>query len=213
MWFFVFSINFARTREGRPARRKLTELLVKSKKTLVTEPAAIFFVFQVNISCKTTSIILYFKYASFSVVTRKKRQNTNPHPDGNFFDDRFGLGILRDGICKTLYCILDSNHNVLKLHSRKSSWIFALYYRSRSLPKWTFGCASFIGQIIIFLDQTTAYAEAMKNEGDRYNENVKFPFLQFIAYWNIQLTPENSNLQGKSKKVRVIGSSHYRGEN
>ena len=96
MWFFVFSINFARTREGRPAPRKLTELLVKSKKTLVTEPAAIFFVFQVNISCKTTSIILYFKYASFSVVTRKKRQNTNPHPDGNFFDDRFGLGILRD---------------------------------------------------------------------------------------------------------------------
>ena len=98
MWFFVFSINFARTREGRPARRKLTELLVKSKKTLVTEPAAIFFVFQVNISCKTTSIILYFKYASFSVVTRKKRQNTNPHPDGNFFDDRFGLGILRDAV-------------------------------------------------------------------------------------------------------------------
>ena len=96
MWFFVFSINFARTREGRPARRKLTELLVKSKKTLVTEPAAIFFVFQVNISCKTTSIILYFKYAAFSVVTRKKRQNTNPHPDGIFFDDRFGLGILRD---------------------------------------------------------------------------------------------------------------------
>ena len=100
MWFFVFSINFARTREGRPARRKLTERLVKSKKTLVTEPAAIFFVFQVNISCKTTSIILYFKYASFSVVTRKKRQNTNPHPDGNFFDDRFGLGILRDELFK-----------------------------------------------------------------------------------------------------------------
>ena len=96
MWFFVFSINFARTREGRPARRKLTELLVKSKKTLVTDPAAIFFVFQVNISCKTTSLILYCKYASFSVVTRKKRQNTNPHPDGNFFDDRFRLGILRD---------------------------------------------------------------------------------------------------------------------
>ena len=89
MWFFVFSINFPRTREGRPARRKLTELLVKSKENLVTDPAAIFFVFQVNISCKTTSIILYFKYASFSVVTRKKRQNT--HPDGNFFDDRFGI--------------------------------------------------------------------------------------------------------------------------
>ena len=109
MWFFVFSINFARTREGRPARRKLTELLVKSKKTLVTEPAAIFFVFQVNISCKTTSIILYFKYASFSVVTRKKRQNTNPHPDGNFFDDRFGLGILRDDHVLRIWAFLRLN--------------------------------------------------------------------------------------------------------
>ena len=100
MWFFVLSINFAGTSEGRPARRKLTELLVKSKKYLVIDSAAIFFVFQVNISCKTTSIILYFKYASFSVVTRKKRQNTNPHPDGNFFVDRFGLGILCD-VCMT----------------------------------------------------------------------------------------------------------------
>ena len=27
----------------------------------------------------------------------------------------------------------------------------------------------------------------------------------------IQLTPDNSNLQGKSEKVRVIGSSNYRG--
>ena len=27
---------------------------------------------------------------------------------------------------------------------------------------------------------------------------------------NVQLTPDNSNLQGKSKKVRVIGSSSYR---
>ena len=96
MWLFVFSINFAQTREGRPARRKLTELLVKSEKNLVTDSAAIFFVFQVNISCKTTSIILYFKYASFSVITRMKRQNTNPLPEGNFFVDRFGLGILRD---------------------------------------------------------------------------------------------------------------------
>ena len=112
MWFFVFSINFARTREGRPARRKLTELLVKSKKTLVTEPAAIFFVFQVNISCKTTSIILYFKYASFSVVTRKKRQNTNPHPDGNFFDDRFGLGILRDDVVRVIYTIKHTSKSV-----------------------------------------------------------------------------------------------------
>ena len=96
MWFFVFSFNFARTREGRPARRKLTELLVKSKNILSPIPPPSFFVFGVKISCKTTSITLYFKYASFSVVTRKKRQNTNPHPDGNFFVDRFGLGILRD---------------------------------------------------------------------------------------------------------------------
>ena len=122
MWFFVFSINFARTREGRPARRKLTELLVKSKKTLVTEPAAIFFVFQVNISCKTTSIILYFKYASFSVVTRKKRQNTNPHPDGNFFDDRFGLGILRDGT-KVLLCPDEPNQTLTWLAFLSASGI------------------------------------------------------------------------------------------
>ena len=27
----------------------------------------------------------------------------------------------------------------------------------------------------------------------------------------IQLTPDNSNLQGKSEKVRVIGSSNHRG--
>ena len=67
------------------------------EKNLVTDPAAIFFVFQVNISCKTTSIILYFTYASFSVLTRKKRQNTN-HPDGNFFVDCFGLAILRDAV-------------------------------------------------------------------------------------------------------------------
>ena len=120
MWFFVFSINFARTREGRPARRKLTELLVKSKKTLVTEPAAIFFVFQVNISCKTTSIILYFKYASFSVVTRKKRQNTNPHPDGNFFDDRFGLGILRD-VAPVGFELTTSRRHFNRL-SHEASW-------------------------------------------------------------------------------------------
>ena len=88
MWFFVFSINFARTREGRPARRKLTELLVKSKKTLVTDPAAIFFVFYPFLCFNSSMLHL--------VWSRKKRQNTNPHPDGNFFDDRFGLGILRD---------------------------------------------------------------------------------------------------------------------
>ena len=81
---------------GGPRGENLQNFLWSRKKPLVTDLAAIFFVFQVNISCKTTSIILYFKYASLSVVTRKKGQNTNPHPDGNFFDDRFGLGILRD---------------------------------------------------------------------------------------------------------------------
>ena len=29
----------------------------------------------------------------------------------------------------------------------------------------------------------------------------------------IQSTPDNSNLQGKQKKVRFIGSSSYRGQN
>ena len=81
---------------GGPRGENLQNFLWSRKKNLVIDPAAIFFVFQVNISCKTTSIILYFKYASFSVVTRKKRQNTNHHPDGNFFVDRFRLGILRD---------------------------------------------------------------------------------------------------------------------
>ena len=46
MWFFVFSINFARTREGRPARRKLTELLVKSKKLLSPSPPPSFLFFK-----------------------------------------------------------------------------------------------------------------------------------------------------------------------
>ena len=35
-------------------------------------------------------------YASFTSVMAKKRQNTNPYPDGNFFVDLNGLGILRD---------------------------------------------------------------------------------------------------------------------
>ena len=32
----------------------------------------------------------------------------------------------------------------------------------------------------------------------------------FLLIFSIQSTPDNSNLQGKSKKVRVIGSSSYR---
>ena len=35
-------------------------------------------------------------YASFTSVMAKKRQNTNPYPDGNFFVDLNGLGILRN---------------------------------------------------------------------------------------------------------------------
>ena len=31
-----------------------------------------------------------------------------------------------------------------------------------------------------------------------------------VAYERVQSTPDNSNLQGKSKKARVIGSSSYR---
>ena len=31
-----------------------------------------------------------------------------------------------------------------------------------------------------------------------------------ICQFQIQSTPDNSNLQGKSKKVRVIGGSSYR---
>ena len=123
MWFSVLSINFARTREARPTRRELTERLVKSeKKTLLSPiPPPSFFVFQVNISCKTTSIILYFKYASFSVVTRKKRQNANPHPDGNFFDDRFGLGILRDGYPFQFCRCISREQKILLFYSHDAS--------------------------------------------------------------------------------------------
>ena len=32
----------------------------------------------------------------------------------------------------------------------------------------------------------------------------------FYSLTKVQSTPDNSNLQGKSKKVRVIGSSSYR---
>ena len=42
----------------------------------------------------------YLMYASFRSVTAKKptkkRQNTNPYPDGKFFVDLIGPGILRD---------------------------------------------------------------------------------------------------------------------
>ena len=81
---------------GGPRKENLQNFLW-SRKTSSHDPVAIFFVFQGKTSCKTPSIILHFKCASYSVVTRKKRQNTNPHLDGNFFVDRFGLGILRDG--------------------------------------------------------------------------------------------------------------------
>ena len=82
---------------GGPRVENLQDFLCSPKNTCHGSCRHLF-VFEVKISCKTPSIILYFKYASYSVVTRKKRQNTNPHPDRNFFVDRFGLGILRDGI-------------------------------------------------------------------------------------------------------------------
>ena len=36
---------------------------------------------------------------------------------------------------------------------------------------------------------------------------------KILLYWLVQSTPDNSNLQGKLKKVRVIGSSSYRRKN
>ena len=37
----------------------------------------------------------------------------------------------------------------------------------------------------------------------------KKDLLKLTKKYKIQSTPDNSNLQGKSKKVRVIGSSSY----
>ena len=37
--------------------------------------------------------------------------------------------------------------------------------------------------------------------------------MQTILEFEVQSTPDNSNLQGKLKKLRVIGSSSYRGYN
>ena len=68
MCFFVFSINFARTREGRPARRKLTELLVKSEKILspIPPPSFLFFksIFHVRLRLLSfTSSMLHLVWA------------------------------------------------------------------------------------------------------------------------------------------------------
>ena len=193
MCFFVSSINFARTREGRPARRKLTEVLVKSKKNIVTDPAAIFFVFQVNISCKTTSIILYFKYASFSVVTRKKRQNTNPHPDGNFFVDRFGLGILHDAE-RSIYCVKISVflYSPLWIPIRRSSLKSGLWRTTKSFLTASSKCnairdisAAWSWPILIGRPDTTMYASPIVStwnqlhfchEGHTYNTKIVWHF-------------------------------------
>ena len=45
-------------------------------------------------------------YASFRSVTAKKRQNINPHPDGKFFVDLIGLGILRDDTATEMLLLL-----------------------------------------------------------------------------------------------------------
>ena len=84
MWFFVFSINFARTREGRPARRKLTELLVKSKKTLVTDPAAIFLFFKSIFHVRLR--LLSFTSSMLHLVWSRERNDKTltPTPTGIF---------------------------------------------------------------------------------------------------------------------------------
>ena len=67
-------------------------------------------------------------------VSRQKKQNTNPHPDGNIFLDLSGLGNLRDGdflelskafvavdqqwLIHKLYSIGFSNHSVKKAVDR-----------------------------------------------------------------------------------------------
>ena len=84
MWFFVFSINFARTREGRPARRKLTELLVKSKKTLspIPPPSFLFFksIFHVRLR------LLSFTSSMLHLVWSRERNDKTltPTPTGIF---------------------------------------------------------------------------------------------------------------------------------
>ena len=44
-----------------------------------------------------------------------------------------------------------------------------------------------------------------------YYKNLNYP--NFLGLLKIRLTCGNSNLQGKSKKVQVIGIVSYRGEN
>ena len=78
-FFFVFSFNLAEP------LKKTCRTSCEVEEHLVTDPGAIFFVFEVKNSYKTPSIIPYFKYASYRVVTKKKRQNTNPHRDGILF--------------------------------------------------------------------------------------------------------------------------------
>ena len=85
MWFLVFSINFVRTREGRPARRKLTELLVKSKKNLVTDPAAIFFLFFKSILRVRLRLLSFTSSMLHLVWSRERNDKTlTPTPTGIF---------------------------------------------------------------------------------------------------------------------------------
>ena len=84
MWFFVFSNNFARTREGRPSRRKLTKLLVKSKKILppIPPPPFLFFksIFHVRLR------LLSFSSSMLHLVWSRERNDKTltPTPTGIF---------------------------------------------------------------------------------------------------------------------------------
>ena len=87
--FFVFSFNFARAREGKPARRKLTELLVKSKKILVTilPPSVLFFKSRFHVRLR----LLSFTSSMLHIVWSRKRNDKTLTPTltGFFFVDRF----------------------------------------------------------------------------------------------------------------------------
>ena len=84
MCFFVVSIKFARTREGRPARRKLTELLVKSEKTSspIPPPSCLFFksIFHVRLR------LLSFTSSTLHLVWSRERNDKTltPTPTGIF---------------------------------------------------------------------------------------------------------------------------------
>ena len=62
--------------------------------------------------------------------------------------------------------------------------------------------------LVLFLFLRTANFREWKHFNQLQSKKVSLVWLAFYKF--IQSTPDNSNLQGKSKKVRVIGSSSYR---